>query len=81
MVDRVTKLFAGVLGVNEESLNDSSSPTTVPQWDSLAAMHLVAEVEDVFNVELSTRDIMKMQSIGIVKSVLIEKGILERDLK
>jgi acyl carrier protein len=81
MVDRVTKLFAGVLGVNEESLNDSSSPNTVPQWDSLAAMHLVAEVEDVFNVELSTRDIMKMQSIGIVKSVLIEKGILEQDLK
>jgi acyl carrier protein len=81
MVDRVTKLFAGVLGVNEESLNDSSSPNTIPQWDSLAAMHLVAEVEDVFNVELSTRDIMKMQSIGIVKSVLIEKGILERDLK
>lgn len=81
MVDRVTKLFAVVLGVNEESLNDSSSPNTIPQWDSLAAMHLVAEVEDVFNVELSTRDIMKMQSIGIVKSVLIEKGVLERDLK
>jgi len=81
MVDRVTKLFAGVLGVNEESLNDSSSPNTIPQWDSLAAMHLVAEVEEVFNVELSTRDIMKMQSIGIVKSVLMEKGVLERDLK
>jgi acyl carrier protein len=80
MVDRVTKLFAGVLGVNEESLNNSSSPDTVSQWDSLASMHLVAEIEDVFKIELSTRDIMKMQSIGIVKTVLIEKGVLNRDL-
>jgi len=80
MVDRVTKLFAGVLGVNEDSLNDASSPDTVPQWDSLAAMHLVAEIEDVFKVELSTREIMKMQSIGIVKTVLIEKGVLSQDM-
>ena len=81
MVDRVTKLFAEVLGVEEGSLNDASSPDTVSKWDSLAAMHLVAELEEVFNVELSTRDIMKMQSIGVVKSVLIEKGIPEQDLK
>lgn len=80
MVDRVTKLFAGVLGVDEISLSDDSSPDNVPRWDSLASMHLVAEIEEVFNVELSTRDIMKMQTIGITKSVLIEKGIPEQDL-
>jgi acyl carrier protein len=80
MVDRVTSLFAGVLGVDENSLNDASSPDNVSEWDSLAAMHLVAEIEEVFSIELSTRDIMRMQTIGIVKSVLIEKGISERDI-
>ena len=80
MVDRVTSLFAGVLGVDEKSLNDASSPDNVSEWDSLAAMHLVAEIEEVFNIELSTRDIMRMRTIGIVKSVLIEKGIPERDV-
>jgi acyl carrier protein len=80
MVDRVTSLFAGVLGVDENSLNDASSPDNVSEWDSLAAMHLVAEIEEAFSVELNTRDIMRMQTIGIVKSVLIEKGISERDI-
>jgi len=81
MVDRVTRLFADVLGVDEKSLSDASSPDNVPKWDSLAAMHLVAEIEEAFNIELSTREIMKMQTIGIVKSVLIEKGITVQDLK
>jgi acyl carrier protein len=69
-------LFADGLGVPIESLSDGSSPDNTPQWDSLAAMTLVSLIEDQYDVELSTRDIMKMQTIGLARSVLAGKGVV-----
>ena len=48
---------------------------TVEEWDSLAAMTLVTLIEDTFAVSLSTRDIMKMRTIGLARSVLKAKGV------
>ena len=69
-------LFADGLGVPTESLSDDTSPDNTPQWDSLAAMTLVSLIEDQYDVELSTRDIMKMQTIGLARSVLTGKGVV-----
>lgn len=75
MADRLIELFADVLNMSASELDDSSSPDTVPEWDSLAAMNLVAEIEDRFKVRLTTREIMKMSSIALVRSTLQEKGV------
>ena len=72
--DKLIDLFAEELGVGPASLSDESSPDTVEQWDSLAAMRLVAAIETDFDVRLTTRDIMKMRTIGIARAVLREKG-------
>jgi acyl carrier protein len=73
--DRLTSLFADGLGVDASSLSDDTSPENTPEWDSLAAMTLVSLIEDEFGVELSTREIMKMQTIGLARSVLRGKGV------
>jgi acyl carrier protein len=75
MADRLFELFAEGLGVPSDQLSDDSSPDSVEQWDSLAAMTLVALIEDTFSVTLSTRDIMKMRTIGLARSVLTAKGV------
>ena len=75
MSDPLIQLFAQGLGVNAEALDDESSPDTVAEWDSLAAMNLVVLIEDTFAVSLTTRDIMKMRTIGLARSVLTAKGV------
>jgi acyl carrier protein len=75
MVDRLIELFSEVLDVPPEQLNNESSPENVKEWDSLAAMNLVALIEDTFAIELTTSEIMKMRTIGIVRKVLRDKGI------
>ena len=75
MADPLLEVFAEGLGLNAESLGEDSSPETVAEWDSLAAMTLVTLIEDTFAVSLSTRDIMKMRSIGLARSVLKAKGV------
>lgn len=75
MSDALIELFAEVLQVEPAALNDNSSPDNVSQWDSLAAMHLVAAIEDKFKVTLSTKEIMKMSTIGLARQTLQEKDV------
>lgn len=77
MADRLTDLFAEGLRLDASALNDETSPQNTPQWDSLAAMALVTLIEDTFDIRLSTRDIMKMNSIGAARSVLQSKGVAD----
>jgi acyl carrier protein len=73
--DRLRDVFCDVLGLPPERMSDATSPETTSEWDSLAAMNLVAALEETFGVELSTMEIMKMRSVGIVREVLRAKGV------
>lgn len=75
MADPLIALFAEILEVEDSTLSDESSPDTVEQWDSLAAMHLVAGIEEKFSIQLSTKEIMKMSSIGLARKALQDKGV------
>jgi acyl carrier protein len=75
MSDQLLAVFADEFGMEPAELNDDSSPDTVDVWDSLAAMRLVAAIEETFKVTLSTTDIMKMRTIGKARSVLQRMGV------
>lgn len=75
MSDRLIEVFAEGLQLDAAELSDETSPQNTTQWDSLAAMTLVMLLEDSFDVRLSTREIMKMNSIGAARSVLQSKGV------
>jgi len=75
MSDALIQLFAEVLQVDPTDLNEDSSPDNVKQWDSLAAMELVAAIEEKFKVKLSTKEIMKMSTLGRARKVLQGKSV------
>jgi acyl carrier protein len=75
MSDVLIHVFAEVLQLDPAELADDSSPESVKQWDSLAAMELVAAIEEKFNVQLSTKEIMKMSTIGRARRTLQGKGV------
>ncbi len=75
MTDQVQQVFASVLKVEPASLTDHSTPENTPNWDSLNAMRLVSAIEETFKVELTTREIVKMRSLAIVREVLRKKGV------
>ena len=75
MSDILKQLFSEVLSVDVSSLDEESSPDTIDEWDSLAAMMLVSAIETKFQVQLSTRDIMKMSTIGLARQSLRGRGV------
>ncbi|MCB1681877.1 MAG: acyl carrier protein [Rhodospirillales bacterium] len=75
MSDALLNLFADVLEVDASKLNDNTSPDNTSQWDSLAAMGLVVAIEEKFGIQLNTKEIMKMTSIGLARETLRAKGV------
>ncbi len=71
----VAKVFSEVLTIPIESISDETSPENTSQWDSLQAMNLVVALEAAFNVRFSTKEIVSMRTVGLVRKVLRAKGI------
>jgi len=77
MPDPLITLFADVLLIDEERFDEDSSPDTIEEWDSVAAMSLIAALELTFGIRLSTRDVMAMHSIAQIRAVLRKKGVTD----
>lgn len=75
MSDRLLQLFSEGLGLPAERVSETTSPENTSEWDSLAAMTLVALLEETFAVELTTSEIMRMRTIAAVRVVLRAKGV------
>jgi acyl carrier protein len=73
--EKILCIFSDILDIDHTRINDDTSPENTPEWDSLAAMNLVTAVEEEFQINLTTTDIMKMRSIAIVKQVIEEKEV------
>ena len=71
------KLFealADVLKVDVASLNEASSPDTIPGWDSLAVINLVVELEILFEVQFDILEIADFRNVRIIKSIFFKIG-------
>lgn len=74
MSEILYQLFSEILEIPVNELNENTSPENTPQWDSLAAMMLVAAIENEFNIQLTTKEILKMSNLKAVSALLKEKN-------
>ena len=74
-LDKYKKVFEEVLGVNGETLDDRFTFKAVPQWDSVAHLSLISELEDAFDVMFDSEDILHFESYENGKRILSGYGI------
>ncbi|MGX5173698.1 acyl carrier protein [Aliikangiella sp. IMCC44653] len=67
---RLKSIFIDSLGIGEAVFSEELEYGTIPQWDSVAHMGLVAAIEDEFDIMLDTDDIIDMSSVAKVKEIL-----------
>ena len=56
--EKYDKAFLEILSLGPEQLNEKLEYQSVPTWDSVAHMSLMAELEDIFEIELEMDDII-----------------------
>jgi acyl carrier protein len=59
---KLYKVFSEALGVSEGVIVDDLQYNSIPEWDSVAHMVLVLEIENIFNMMLEPNDIVEMSS-------------------
>lgn len=56
--EKYNQAFIEVLSLEPNQLNEKLEYQSVPSWDSVAHMTLMAELEDLFDIELEMDDIV-----------------------
>lgn len=74
-LEKYNKVFMDVLGVDESVLNEKFTFKDVPQWDSVAHLSLISELEDAFDVMFESDDILHYGSYENGKQILSRMGV------
>ena len=72
---KLKAILAKVLLIDKSKISDDLSRKTVKEWDSMAHLMLVSEIEATFGVTMDDEDIMEIQTVADIKKTLQKLGI------
>lgn len=75
MTESLQKLIAATLKVDASLVTEETSMQTLPKWDSLAHMNLVAAMESEFQVRFEAEDLLSMVSVRDIVETLKRLGV------
>jgi len=73
--EKLITVFTQALGVSSEIIIDNLQYNSIPEWDSVAHMLLITELEDSFDIMLDTDDIIDMSSPAKAREILIKYDV------
>lgn len=75
--EKLQAAFAEALGIPTDSDFASLEYRGIEEWDSVAHMMLVAEIEAAFDIMLETRDVLDMSSYTEAVRILGTYGVMD----
>jgi len=70
METKLKEAFSEALGISKDSISDDLKYNEIQEWDSVAHMALIGEIEDSFDIMLDTDDIIDMSSFAKAKEIV-----------
>ncbi len=74
-LEKYNEAFKEALDLKDEQLNSELVYQSVPDWDSVGHMTLVACIEDAFDIAFETDDMIDLSSYDIGKEIVGRYGI------
>lgn len=74
--EKLRKVFAEALEIDEQQITNDLTYNTIPEWDSIAHMTLIAEIDDQFDTMLDTEDVLDLSSFAKAKEILTKYDIV-----
>jgi acyl carrier protein len=72
--DKLRDCFSRSLGIPVERVTDDLAYNSLKEWDSVAHMALVVELESEFDVMFDTDDILGMSTVAKAREILTRLG-------
>lgn len=67
--------FAQSLQIDPSRISEDLAYNKIAEWDSVAHMALVTEIESVFDIMLDTDDILEMSSVAKAREILAKHNV------
>ncbi len=75
-MSKLQQAFTDALGLDGDATDwGNLKYRGIPEWDSVAHMQLVAEIEDAFDIMLETDDVIGMSSFTVAREILAKYGV------
>lgn len=72
---KLVEAFSTALEIEESVVVDSLKYQSIEQWDSISHMMLISELEDTFDIEIDTDDVIDMSSVAKAKEIIAKYDI------
>lgn len=73
--EKYDAVFCTVFGVNKDALGENFTFNETTEWDSVAHLGLISELEDTFDVMFETEDILHYGSYMNGLNILRKYGV------
>ena len=73
--DNYDQVFIVSFDLDAKQLNDKLEYNSIQAWDSIGHMQIIAELEDIFEIELEMDDIINFSSYNEGMQILVKYGI------
>lgn len=67
---KLIEAFSTALEIDAAIVKDELKYQSIPEWDSMSHMFLISEIEEAFDVEIDTDDVIDMSSVAKAKEIL-----------
>lgn len=75
-LEKLNKILCDVLDITSaEELSDELGPDEIQEWDSLAHVEIVTQLEGTFEISFEVIDVSRMYSIGDIKKIIKKYGV------
>ncbi len=68
--EKLVQAFSTALEIDAAIVKDELKYQSIPEWDSMSHMFLISEIEEIFDVEIDTDDVIDLSSVGKAKEIL-----------
>lgn len=72
---RIKAVLSNVLEIDEDMINNDTSPDNVESWDSFNGLMLVSELEKTFNVKFTMDEVTAVKRVKDIKDALRRHGV------
>ena len=79
MSEKLYGIIARVMYIQITEIHDTSSPETIPSWDSFNSYILLDELETEFKTEFTIDEVTETKNLSDIKIHLKNHGIILND--
>ena len=74
-MEKFNKIVPAILKIPAKEIKDALTAKEIPDWDSMNYLLYIAELEKEFGISFSMDEVLKADSLGVVKEMLQSKGV------